>query len=163
MHPLRFCQSVCAGGALLLLLLNLPAIAQEPKALTLEESIEVAKQRNLTLQTAEENLKAAEAQVRAALGGLLPRVTANGNYTYFKDIQRSVIQAEGGFGFPMPGGGMNEMPPPSTDNESDLIELEFGAHHNCPRCCQSNTTDLCLGTTLLWLSSSETQLRSDAA
>ncbi|MXY28226.1 TolC family protein, partial [Candidatus Poribacteria bacterium] len=130
MHPLRFCQSVCAGGALLLLLLNLPAIAQAPKALTLEESIEIAKQSNLTLQTAEENLKAAEAQARAALGGLLPRVTANGNYTYFKDVQKSVIRAEGGFGFPMPGGGMNEMPTPSADNEADLIELEFGAHHN---------------------------------
>ncbi|RKU37832.1 hypothetical protein C6496_08400, partial [Candidatus Poribacteria bacterium] len=90
MHPLRFCQSICAGGALLLLLLNLPAIAQAPKTLTLEESIEIAKQSNLTLQTAEENLKAAEAQVRAALGGLLPRVTANGNYTYFKDVQKSV-------------------------------------------------------------------------
>lgn len=133
MHPLRFCQSICAGGALLLLLLNLPAIAQAPKTLTLEESIEIAKQSNLTLQTAEENLKAAEAQVRAALGGLLPRVTANGNYTYFKDVQKSVIRAEGGFGFPMPGGEMNEMQPPSmpsTDNEADLIELEFGAHHN---------------------------------
>ena len=130
MHPLRFCQSVCAGGALLLLLLSLPAIAQESRALTLEESIEIAKESNLTLQTSEANLKAAEAQVRAALGGLLPRVIANGNYTYFKDVQKSVIRAEGGFGFPTPGGGMNEMPTPSTDNEADLIELEFGAHHN---------------------------------
>ena len=112
MHPLRFCQSICAGGALLLLLLNLPAIAQEPRALTLEESIEIAKESNLTLQTSEANLKAAEAQVRAALGGLLPRVTANGNYTYFKDVQKSVIRAEGGFGFPTPGGGMNETPTP---------------------------------------------------
>ena len=130
MHLLRFCQSVCTGGALLLLLLNLPAIAQEPRALTLQESIELAKQSNLTLQTAEENLKAASAQVHAALAGLLPRVTANSNYTYFKDIQKSVIQAEGGFGFPTPGGGMNGMPPPSADNEAELIELEFGAHHN---------------------------------
>ena len=130
MHPRRFCRFVCAGGTLLLLLFNFPAIAQEPKTLTLEESIEIAKQRNLTLQTAEENLEAAEAQVRAALGGLLPRITANGNYTYFKDVQKSVIRAEGGFGFPMPGGEMNETPPPSTDSEADLIELEFGAHHN---------------------------------
>lgn len=130
MHPLRFCQSVCAGGALLILLFNFSAIAQEPRVLTLEESIEIAKESNLTVQTAEQNLEAAEAQVRAALGGLLPRITANGNYTYFKDIQKSVIQADGGFGFPMPGGDMNEMQPPSADNESDLIELEFGAHHN---------------------------------
>ncbi len=130
MHLLRFCHFICAGGTLLLFLLSLSAIAQEPKVLTLEESIEIAKQSNLTVQTAEENLKAAEAQVRAALGGLLPRATASGNYTYFKDIQKSVIRADGGFGFPTPGGDMNEMQPPSGDNEADLIELEFGAHHN---------------------------------
>ncbi len=133
MHPLRFCQSVCAGGSLLLLLLlllNLPVVAQEPRALTLEESIEVAKEGNLTIRSAEENLKAAAAQVRAALAGLLPRIAANSNYTYFKDVQKSVIRAEGDFGFPTPGGGMNDMPPPSADNEANLIELEFGAHHN---------------------------------
>ena len=129
MNTLRFCHFVCAG-TFLLLLINLSVVAQEPQVLTLEESIEIAKQSNLTLQTAEQNLKAAEAQVRAARAGLLPRITASGNYTYFKDIQKSVIQAEGGFGFPMPGEEMNGMSPPSADNESDLIELEFGAHHN---------------------------------
>ena len=129
MNLLRFCHFICAG-TLLLLLINLPAIAQVPRVLTLEKSIEIAKQNNLDLQTAEQNLKAAEAQVRVARAGLLPRITASGNYTYFKDIQKSVIQADGGFGFPMPGEEMNGMPPPSADNESDLIELEFGAHHN---------------------------------
>ncbi len=130
MHLPRFCHFVGVGGALLLLLLNFSATAREPKVLTLEESIEIAKESNLAIQIAEQNLKAAESQVRAALGGLLPRVTANGNYTYFKDVQKSVIRAEGGFGFPMPGGEMNEMPPPSVENEAELIELEFGAHHN---------------------------------
>ena len=129
MNPLRFCHFVRVG-TLLLLLINLTAVAQEPRVLTLENSIEIAKQSNLTLQTAEQNLKIAEAQVRSARAGLLPRITANGNYTYFKDVQKSVIQAEGGFGFPMPGGEMDETPSPSTDNEADLIELEFGAHHN---------------------------------
>ena len=129
MNTLRFCHFVCAG-TFLFLLINLSVVAQEPQVLTLEESIEIAEQSNLTLQTAEQNLKAAEAQVRAARAGLLPRITASGNYTYFKDIQKSVIQAEGGFGFPMPGEEMNGMSPPSADNESDLIELEFGAHHN---------------------------------
>ena len=129
MNSLRFCHFVCAG-TFLFLLMNPSVVAQEPQVLTLEESIEIAKQSNLTLQTAEQNLKAAEAQVRAARAGLLPRITASGNYTYFKDIQKSVIQAEGGFGFPMPGEEMNGMSPPSADNESDLIELEFGAHHN---------------------------------
>ena len=129
MNPLRFRHFLCVG-TFLILLINLSAVAEETRRLTLEESIEIAKQNNLTVQTAEQNLKTAEAQVRAARAGLLPRITANGNYTYFKDIQKSVIQAEGGFGFPMPGGEMNEMPQPSTDSEADLIELEFGAHHN---------------------------------
>ncbi|MCY4568275.1 MAG: TolC family protein [Candidatus Poribacteria bacterium] len=129
MDSFRFCHFVCAG-TFLLFLINLSVIAQEPQVLTLEESIEIAKQSNLTLQTAEQNLKTAEAQVRAARAGLLPRITASGNYTYFKDIQKSVIQADGGFGFPMQGEEMNGMSPPSVDNESDVIELEFGAHHN---------------------------------
>ncbi|MDE0019009.1 MAG: TolC family protein [Candidatus Poribacteria bacterium] len=129
MKPLRFCHFVCVG-TFLLLLINLTSVAQEPRVLTLENSIQIAKESNLTIQTAEQNLKTAEAQVRSARAGLLPRITANGNYTYFKDVQKSVIQADGGFGFPMPGGEMDEMAPPSTDNEADLIELEFGAHHN---------------------------------
>ena len=129
MSLLRFCHFICVG-TFLFLLINLSAVAQEPQVLTLEKSIEIAKQNNLDIQTAKQNLKAAEAQVRAARAGLLPRITANGNYTYFKDIQKSVIQADGGFGFPMPGEEMNRMSPPSADNESDLIELEFGAHHN---------------------------------
>ena len=129
MNRLRFCHYLCAG-TLLLLLINLTSVAQEPRVLTLEESIEIAKQSNLNVQTAEQNLKTAEAQVRTARAGLLPRITASGNYTYFKDIQKSVIQADGGFGFPMPGEEMNEMAPPTADNESELIELEFGAHHN---------------------------------
>ncbi len=129
MNPLRFCHFVCVG-TFLLLLINLTSVAQEPRVLTLENSIEIAKESNLTVQTAEQSLKTAEAQVRSARAGLLPRITANGNYTYFKDVQKSVIQADGGFGFPMPGEEMDDMSPPSADNESDLIELEFGAHHN---------------------------------
>ena len=129
MNLLRFCHFACVG-TFLLFLINLSAVAQEPRVLTLEQSIEIAKQSNLTVQTAEQNLKTAEAQVRAARAGLLPRITASGNYTYFKDVQKSVIQADGGFGFPMPGGEMDETSPPSADNEAELIELEFGAHHN---------------------------------
>ena len=87
MNPLRFCHFLCVG-TFLFLLINLSVVAQEPQVLTLEESIELAKQNNLTLQTAEQNLKAAEAQVSAARAGLLPRNTASGNYTYFKDIQK---------------------------------------------------------------------------
>ena len=129
MNTLRFYHFLCVG-TFLFLLIHLSVVAQESQVLTLEESLEIAKQSNLTLQTAEQNLKSAEAQVRAARAGLLPRITASGNYTYFKDIQKSVIQAEGGFGFPPPGREMDAPELPSADNESDLIELEFGAHHN---------------------------------
>ena len=129
MNALRFCHLIWVG-TFLFLLINCPLVAQEPQVLTLEESIEIAKQSNLELQAAEQNLKAAEAQVRVARGGLLPRITANGNYTYFKDIQRSVIQAEGGFELPVPGEEMEGMAPPSADNEATSIELQFGAHHN---------------------------------
>ncbi len=85
MNTLRFCHFVCVG-TFLFLFINLSVVAQEPQVLTLEESLKLAKQSNLTLQTVEQNLKAAEAEVRAARAGLLPRITVSGNYTYFKDI-----------------------------------------------------------------------------
>lgn len=134
MNLFRF-RDIAWSGAFLICLLAFAASAQEPRVLTLEESLEIAKASNLTVQTAEQNLKTAAAQVRAARAGLLPRITANGDYTYFRDVQKSVIQAEGGFGFLPPGGtgegdAMQPMPTPTADNEAELIELEFGAHHN---------------------------------
>lgn len=134
MNLFRF-RDIAWSGAFLICLLAFAASAQEPRVLTLEESLEIAKESNLTVQTAEQNLKTAAAQVRAARAGLLPRITANGDYTYFRDVQKSVIQAEGGFGFLPPGGTgegdeMQPMPTPTADNEAELIELEFGAHHN---------------------------------
>ena len=136
-HPTSGVNSCWWRGAFLIFLLAFSVIsradgAQEPRILTLDESIEVAKKNNLTVQTAAQNLKTAAAQVRAARAGLLPRLTASGDYTYFRDVQRSVIQAEGGFGFLPPGAGdgMQPTPTPSADDEAELIELEFGAHHN---------------------------------
>ena len=117
-------------GTILLLLLTLSASAEETKVFNLEDSLQVAKQNNLTIQAAEQKLKTAEAQISSARATMLPRLSANGNYTYFRDVQKSVIQAEGGFGFPIHGEDMDEMSTPSADNEADLIELEFGAHHN---------------------------------
>ena len=162
MNPSRFCHFICVG-TFLLLLINLSVVAQEPQVLTLEESIEIAKQSNLTLQTAKQDLKAAEAQVRAARAGLLPRVTASGNYTYFRDIQKSVIQAEGGFGFPMPDREMDSGSPPSADNESDLIEVGIRGASQCARHSQFNAAYFRLGTLLLRLSSRQTQLSGNAA
>ena len=129
MNFLRFHYSSWVGTFLLLLITS-SISAEEPKLLNLEQSLQIAKQSNLTILAAEQKLKSAEAQISVARSALMPRISANGNYTYFKDVQKSVIQAEGGFGFPIPGEEMNDMSTPSVDNESELIELEFGAHHN---------------------------------
>ena len=129
MNFLRFHYSSWVG-TFLLLLITLSVSAEEPKLLNLEQSLQIAKQSNLTIQAAEQKLKSDEAQISVARSALMPRISANGNYTYFKDVQKSVIQAEGGFGFPIPGEEMDDMSTPSVDNESELIELEFGAHHN---------------------------------
>ncbi len=115
---------------LLLILTAFSVPADEHKVLSLEESLQIAKQNNLLLKAATQELESAKAQLKIARASLLPRISANGNYTYFKDVQKSVISAEGGFGFPTPGGDMNEMSPPTAENEAELIELEFGAHHN---------------------------------
>ena len=120
----------CWVGTFLLLLVTFSAFTEEVKVLNLEDSLQIAQQNNLTVQSAEQNLKSAEAQISVARAAMLPRLAASGNYTYFKDVQKSVIQADGGFGFPIPGEDMNEMSTPNMDNEADLIELEFGAHHN---------------------------------
>ncbi len=129
MNFLRFHYSSWVGTFLLLLITS-SISAEEPKLLNLEQSLQIAKQSNLTILAAEQKLKSAEAQISVARSALMPRISANGNYTYFKDVQKSVIQAEGGFGFPIPGEEMDDMSTPSVDNESELIELEFGAHHN---------------------------------
>ena len=129
MNFLRFHYSSWVG-TFLLLLITLSVSAEEHKLLNLEQSLQIAKQSNLTIQAAEQKLKSDEAQISVARSALMPRISANGNYTYFKDVQKSVIQAEGGFGFPIPGEEMDDMSTPSVDNESELIELEFGAHHN---------------------------------
>ncbi len=129
MNSKRFHYSTWVG-TILLLLLTVSISADQHKVLNLEDSLQIAKQNNLTVQAAEQSLKSAKSQINIARSALLPRVSANANYTYFKDLQTSVISADGGFGFPTPGEEMGEMPTQSADNEADLIELAFGAHHN---------------------------------
>ena len=48
----------------------------------------------------------------------------------FEMFKNRLFQADGGFGFPVPGEDMIEMQPSDPDNEVELIELEFGAQHN---------------------------------
>ena len=129
MNPIRFRHSIWVG-TFLLFILSISIQAQEYKELTLEDSLKIAQKDNLSIKSAEQKLIGTKTQVDLARSALFPRLSANGNYTYFKDIQKSVIQAEGGFGFPTPGQEMNQMSTPNPDNEAELIELEFGAHHN---------------------------------
>lgn len=129
MNPIRFRYSIWVG-TFLSFIVSISIQAQEYRELTLEDSLQIAQKDNLSIQAAEQKLIAVKTQVDLARSALLPRLSANGNYTYFKDIQKSVIQAEGGFGFPTPGQEMNQMSTPDPDYEAELIELEFGAHHN---------------------------------
>lgn len=129
MSPLRFLNLYWVG-TFLLLSFAISISADEHRVFTLEDSLQIAKQSNLKLKVAEQGLESAKAQLKIARSSLLPRISSTGNYTYFKDVQKSVISADVGFGFPMPGGDMDEMPTPNPDNQTDLIELEFGAHHN---------------------------------
>ena len=117
-------------GTIFLLLMSITVSANEAKVYTLEQSLQIAREKNIAIKVAEENVKSAKSQITGSRALMLPRLSANGNYTYFRDVQKSVIQADGGFGFPVPGDDMEDMPSSEPDNEAELIELEFGAHHN---------------------------------
>ncbi len=82
--------------AALLVLLALPARAQEPAALvppeapvalTLDEALQIALDRNYAVRLAALDVAAASAQVREAWGQVLPSVDANASYT------RNLVQA----------------------------------------------------------------------
>lgn len=127
MHLKRFLPFLV--GTLLFILWNWTAFAQGPRSLTLEESQQIARQNNLSIQTLMEKVREAEAQVHTARAALLPNVSFNGNYTYFKDLTKSVLQFSSEF--PIPPGAAGEMPPTAGDGaEPSFLELEFGAHHN---------------------------------
>ncbi len=108
-------------GIALLVMWSSASRVQAAKTVTLEESIEIAKQTNLSSKTVQQRVIFAETQVRAIRAGLLPNVSISSSYTYTPDLAKSVLQAGGGFG--SLGAGNNV-------DSSDVIELEFGAHRN---------------------------------
>lgn len=113
----------------LLIMCSAVSHVQGAKTLTLEESIELAKQSNLSSLTVQERVKSAEAMVRAARAGLLPNVAITSSYTYTPNLAKSVIQA-GGFGPPGAGNFLPSQGVQDNGDESDVFELEFGAHQN---------------------------------
>ncbi len=98
-------------------------------SLTLEESITQAQESNLNILSLKEKVRAAESQVQVARARLLPHVSVTSNYTYFKDLSRSVLEFGNG-GFPtfpnVDGMELNG----GDDSDQSIIEIEFGAHHN---------------------------------
>ncbi|MBI1930132.1 TolC family protein [Candidatus Poribacteria bacterium] len=105
------------------LLLFIASFAEAETRLTLEGSIEIAQKNNLSIQSQQEKVKSAEAQVRAARANMLANLSINGNYTYFKDLPKLVLKFSGD-GFPLP-------PQAGGDGaDSPTTELEFGAHRN---------------------------------
>ena len=134
MHSSRFLHCLFVGTLLLIILWNWTSLAQGAKTLTLEESIDIARQTNLSIQTLQEEVKSTEAQARAARAVLLPHVSISSTYTYFKDLAKSVLDF-GGAGFPFPPTGAMGETPPTTGNgaaspSAEPVEIEFGAHHN---------------------------------
>ena len=57
------------------------ALAAEPRALSFDESVSLAAQRNADLRNAQANLQAAEQRARAAYSGFLPQLSGNVNYS----------------------------------------------------------------------------------
>ena len=102
---------------------------QKTLNLTLEESIVRAQANNLNVLSLKEKVRTAEAQVRVARARLLPYVSVTSNYTYFKDLSRSVLEfGNGGFpAFPSVDGMAQNG---GDGSEQSVIEIEFGAHHN---------------------------------
>ena len=122
-------QHFFIGISLLLLLSTCTVSAQASRTLTLEDSLQIARQTNLQIQTTQERVKSAEAQVRTAQAGLLPNVSLNSSYRYAGALPKSVLETTGAFGPPGAGGEMAPLSAMGDDSET-IIELEFGAHHN---------------------------------
>lgn len=117
-------------GIALLIMWSSASQVQAVKTLTLEESIEIAKQTNLSTQSVQERVKSAETQVRAARAGLLPNVSISSSYTYTPNLAKSVLQTGGGFGPPGAGNILPSQGVADSADSSDVIELEFGAHRS---------------------------------
>jgi outer membrane protein len=61
--------------------LSLTAQAQQSKVLTLESAVEIARQKNVSVIQARNTVEGQQTAVRAAYGGFLPTITANGGYS----------------------------------------------------------------------------------
>ncbi len=74
-------------GLMMLVIGVYPIAAQKP--LTAEESVKIALQRNVSLMTANENLKSSESAKKSAYGSLLPSVNGSAGWNYSKSVYGS--------------------------------------------------------------------------
>jgi len=72
-------------------------MAYGQKVLTLNEAINIALQRNTTLQKATNNLQASESNVKAAYGNFLPSINASGSWNWNRNVQKGGSYSIGGY------------------------------------------------------------------
>jgi outer membrane protein len=87
--------------ALASLVVTVGAVAQ-PKTLTLQQAIDIALERNLSIRQAENNVKSASAGVLTAYGAYLPTLSASGGWTRTQTERPASTQLIGGVPLPLP-------------------------------------------------------------
>ena len=117
----------------------------EPLVFTLIDSVDHAHKHNLKIQSLIDKLNLRKKQLRVARPIGLPQVNLNSNYTYARDLPKSIIDFGGNSPFPDFQSPMqplasqqveektNELQPPilseDVEGKSSITEMEFGAHH----------------------------------
>jgi outer membrane protein TolC len=101
---------------------------------TLTESIQHARRHNLKIKTLIDKLALTKKLLRSARPVGLPQVSLNSNYTYAKDLPKSIIDFGENSPFAQMRGtdfppGQTPLPTREDNDESNITELEFGAHH----------------------------------
>src|ERR1035437_5762084 len=89
------------------------------KLLTLEEAINIALQRNTSLQKSVNGIKSYESNVTAAYGSLLPTLGAQAGFSWTRSEQQ-------GGSFPLPNGGF--IPLPKSISETRSYSLGAGTN-----------------------------------
>ena len=103
--------------SLLILLLSLAGYPQ--KLLTLDEAINIALQRNTSLQKSVNGIKSYESNVTAAYGNLLPTLGAQAGFSWTRSEQAGGL-------FPLPNGGF--IPTPKSVSETKSYSVGAGTN-----------------------------------